>query len=82
MLIKYLLLQDFLVDDVDSFVYNEEGILTTEQKQKLSNIIKQLTKRDFITRDVNLLEIIDEINNIFSLNHSYDFNRKQKFFIL
>ncbi|MCQ4924198.1 diguanylate cyclase [Tissierella carlieri] len=71
-LIKYLLLQDFLVDDVDSFVYNEESILTTEQKQKLSNIIKQLTKRDFIIRDVNLLEIIDEISNIFNLNHSYD----------
>ncbi len=71
-LIKYLLLQDFLVDDVESFVYNNESNLTIDQKQKLNNIIKQLTKRDFITRDVNLLEIIDEINNAFNLNYSYN----------
>lgn len=71
-LIKYLLLQDFLADDIDSFVYNEDKLLTKEQKEKLNNIIIQLTKRDFISREVNLIEIIDEINKSFSLNYFYD----------
>lgn len=71
-LIKYLLLDDFLVDDIDSFVYSEEIMLDRSQKSSLNNIIIQLTKRDFLTRNVNLLEVADEINHIFSLNYVYD----------
>lgn len=71
-LIKYLLLQDYLVDDVDSFIYNDEKKITDDQREKLNSIIIQLTRIDFISRDVNLLEIIDDINKSFNLNYSYD----------
>lgn len=71
-IMKYLLLEDFLVDDVSSFTYMEEKSLNTEQKDVLNKTISQLTKRDLISREANLIEIIDRIKDVFDLDYSYD----------
>lgn len=71
-LIKYLLLVDFLSEDEDSFIYKDESLITDTQKDLLNHIIKQLTKRDFTTREANLIEIIEKINSVFDLNYAHD----------
>ena len=70
-LIKYLFLRDFTVDDVDSFIYGD-FLITEEQKEVLNSIIKQLTKRDFINKDLNLMEIVDRVVIAFNFDYSYD----------
>lgn len=76
-LIKYLLLQDFLVEDSDSYVYKERFKISKDQKEKLNNIIRKLTKKDFSTQNINLKEIIDEVNILFDLDYSYDIVEKR-----
>ncbi|MDR7857303.1 diguanylate cyclase [Tissierella sp.] len=76
-LIKYLLLQDFLVDNIKIFKYDEMLLLTEEQKLTLNNIIHKLTRRDFSTEDVKLVEIIDEISNLFNLDYYYDIRKNR-----
>jgi diguanylate cyclase (GGDEF)-like protein len=71
-LIKYLLLEDFTTDDIDAFRYKDMGSITGEQKDILNSIIKQLTKRDFINKDLNLIEIVDKITDVFNFSYSYD----------
>lgn len=71
-MMKYLLLEDFLVDEVSNFTYLDDNFMSCEQKKILSKIISQLTKRDIISRDANLIEIIDKINETFNLAYKYD----------
>lgn len=70
-IMKYLLLKDFLVDDVSKFSYIYENI-SEEQRELLNNIILKLTRRDFISRDANLIELADKINEAFDLGYTYD----------
>ena len=74
-LIKYLFLEDFTTDDIDSFIYRDLDLITEEQREILNSIIKQLTKRDFITKDLSLIEIVDKIMTTFNFNYSYDLGR-------
>ena len=71
-LMKYLLLEDYLEEDVNNYTYIHEEILNSDKKDFLSKTISQLTKRDFISRDVNLIELADSLKEIFDLDYSYD----------
>ncbi|NLV87765.1 MAG: diguanylate cyclase [Tissierellia bacterium] len=71
-IMKYLLLEDYFEDDVNNFVYVDEKFLDLDKKDILNKTISQLTKRDFISRDINLIEIVDKIIEIFELDYPYD----------
>ena len=71
-LLKYLLLQDFLVRDVEEFAYEDEEQLSNEQKDILNNIILKLTENMIYNDENILINTVDEINETFNLNYSYD----------
>ncbi len=70
--IKYLLLEDFLVFDADKFSYQDEEKLTKEQKDTLNIIINKLTSNRISYDKRILIDIVDEIIDIFRLDYVYD----------
>ncbi|MBU5437475.1 AAA family ATPase [Tissierella sp. MSJ-40] len=72
MLMKYLFLEDFLVDKVDAFIYYSEDELSPDQEVFLNEIIKNLTKKNSLARDVNLGQLMEDINLKFHMEYPYN----------
>ncbi|MCK9444218.1 MAG: diguanylate cyclase [Tissierellaceae bacterium] len=72
LVIKYLLLDNFLEDDVNLFKYKDNSILDNSQKSFLNSVILGLSKRNFAEREANLINIVNEIIDRFSLDYSYN----------
>ncbi|MFA5577081.1 MAG: diguanylate cyclase [Tissierellaceae bacterium] len=72
LIIKYLLLENFLEEDVNLFVYKDQFEIDSEQRSFLDNTILQLSKRDFSEKEVNLMGLVNEIIRKFALDYSYN----------
>lgn len=70
-LIKYLLLKDYLSDNVESFVYKDEE-LNIEQQNIFNQIISNLTNKDEKQRGNTLIDILDLIKDCLDFNYEYD----------
>lgn len=77
-LLKYLLLDNFLENDIDSFNYLFNDQLSRDQIDKINNIIVKLIKYSNVeekqgdNKKTFLIKIVDEIIDIFSLDYTYD----------
>lgn len=76
-LIKYLFFQDFLVNEKNQFHNDEIFTLSKQQEDTLNSIIQKLTKKDYATTNVSLVDIIDEINESFNLDYNYDIRKNR-----
>lgn len=70
--IKYLFLENFLVYNQHEYRFLEEEDLSKEQKELLIKTIKELTKKDYTSNKINLIEVLNEIINTFKIDFSYD----------
>lgn len=72
MLMIYLLTEDFYRTNNRKFNYIYTAKLNDNQVNFLDRTINTLIKKNSITRECTLREIIDNINNLFDMNFKYD----------
>lgn len=71
MLIIYLLTEDFY-SGYSKYEYKDALEMNTRQIDLLNNIITSLTKKNPITREISLREVIDNIKEVFNIDYEYD----------
>ncbi|HSH35924.1 protein kinase domain-containing protein, partial [Schnuerera sp.] len=71
MLIAYLFTEDFYSGNI---IFKHKDTLDMDNRQLdfLNDLIKDLTKKNPITREVSLREVIDNIKEIFNMDYEYD----------
>lgn len=69
-IIKYLLIENYLTEDSNNYIYLDS--ISDTQKEKLNIIIKRLMSKDFTNTKYELINLADRIIDIFELDYSYD----------
>lgn len=57
------------------YLFTYEESLSKEQRELLANISKDLIKKDYTERTVNLIDFVDKIIDIFQLDFTYDLTK-------
>ena len=71
-IMKYLLLNNYLSESANQYEYKEELNLSTEEETFLNSTINDLTKSMPANRTLPLRQIIKDIVRVFNLDYSYN----------
>lgn len=81
-LMKYLLTEEFTLEDIDKDSFREDFNLGPIEKAFLISTIKNLTQKEAAFRDVRLEDHVENIKSVFKLDYDHDLVKEREHLVL